>query len=419
MIKLELSETIKEIHKEYFKEKINFKQKIRIKKEDLNKLNQKLNHDYTQKEIIKIHLKFLEYCKLNADKISVGEITDLKMIIKEINKKFSIIKIMIEDGIVCKIKDGKYKKYSDVLYDIFGYNNFSNITIANIDSTSNFNIIEKEKIKNCIKNSKYKFSRKTIDEMTKLIYDVWKIDSSYIIKKLNKDGILEFWCAYSFVYLIDVRVCPYCNRQYITPILKKNGKMRADLDHFLPKSKYPYLSMSIYNLIPACKFCNTSLKGTKEFKETDLNPYEECFDDYATFYIDISTNNINIGIRKYDNKNDNIDNYIDIFKLSEQYFYHTNQVEELIYKRLIYSEEYVKDISHNIFNSEVSVDKINEIIVGYTSDQSKINDEPLSKFKRDIIKQLKFSKEINNKINNKISKELIDELEKILHNQNQ
>lgn len=103
----------------------------------------------------------------------------------------------------------------------------------------------------------------------------------------------------------------------------------------------------LYNLITVCKFCNTSLKGTKEFKETDLNTYEECFDDYVEFYFDICRDNINIGIRKYDNKNDN---YMSIFKLKEQYIYNTKHVEELIYKRLIYSEKYVNDRSRNVFD---------------------------------------------------------------------
>lgn len=416
MIKLELSDTIKEIHKEYFRKSINFRKRIYIKETDKDNLNKILNSNYTRKDIEKIHLEFLNYCELNHDEISIGNSKDLKLIIEKINQNFPVIKTMINRGIVCKVKGEKYKKYSEVLYDIFGYSNFSGKEIKKVDSNANPNSTEREDLKNNIKNNINKFSERTLDDIIKLTYDIWRIDSDYIMKKINTGRLIEFWCAYSFVYLIDIRTCPYCNRQYITPILKKNGKMRGDLDHFLPKSKYPYLSMSIYNLIPVCKFCNTSLKGTKEFKETDLNPYEECFDDYAEFYFDVCRDNINIGIRKYDNKNDNIDNYMSIFKLKEQYIYHTKHVEELIYKRLMYSEKYVNDISRNVFDSKVSLNKINEIIIGYTSEQSKINDEPLSKFKRDIARQLKFSKSIDDDINKNEMKTLIEQLEKILDN---
>lgn len=40
--------------------------------------------------------------------------------------------------------------------------------------------------------------------------------------------------------------------------------MRPPLDHFYPHKKYPYLSISISNLIPACHQCNSSVKGSQD-----------------------------------------------------------------------------------------------------------------------------------------------------------
>lgn len=417
MIKLELSDTIKEIHKEYFKEKINFGQEIDIKKNELSKINTELNSTYKIKEIQKIHLDFLDYCKLISDTLSIGSVKELKSIINKFDKineidenfeRFDVIKAMLTNDIQCRFtQNKKYKKYSDILGDIFGYKNFSGKTIEEIGSIENINNKDKDEIKESIKNSKYKFSQKTIDDIVTIIYDKWKIDKQYIIKKIDKGKFLDYWCGYLFVYLIDIRVCPYCNRQYITPVLKKDGKMRGDLDHFLPKSKYPYLSMSIYNLIPVCKFCNSSFKGTEEFEEDDLNPYEDSFDDYVKFCFDMDLeSNIDIKIKKYDDNNSNVDNYINMFKLNDQYQYHTNKVEELIYKRLMYSEEYINDIRDKFFGSSISTEQLKETIIGYTSEKSKINDEPLSKLKRDIVSQLRFFENPE--------KELVEKLEKVL-----
>ena len=64
-------------------------------------------------------------------------------------------------------------------------------------------------------------------------------------------------------------VCIYCGRNYISQIDIKDEKgettkKRAyQLDHFHDKHTYPYLALSLFNLIPSCYFCNASLKGTK------------------------------------------------------------------------------------------------------------------------------------------------------------
>lgn len=48
---------------------------------------------------------------------------------------------------------------------------------------------------------------------------------------------------------------------------------------------YPHLALSLYNLVPSCSSCNSSLKGQKDFfKESHLNPLfdEENIQFYLT-----------------------------------------------------------------------------------------------------------------------------------------
>lgn len=63
-----------------------------------------------------------------------------------------------------------------------------------------------------------------------------------------------------FVKDLGIRICPYCGRSYIYRVEKqgKNGmvSVKPQLDHFLPKSSYPFLGMNFYNLIPCCTQCN-------------------------------------------------------------------------------------------------------------------------------------------------------------------
>ncbi|MGF1827446.1 hypothetical protein [Vibrio splendidus] len=87
----------------------------------------------------------------------------------------------------------------------------------------------------------------------------------------------------------DSATCPYCNENAVTIVEntnKKKGEFRLlfDLDHFYPKSKYPYLALSFFNHIPSCKICNTTYKGSKDFKiSTHIHPFHRCFDSSYTW----------------------------------------------------------------------------------------------------------------------------------------
>ena len=92
--------------------------------------------------------------------------------------------------------------------------------------------------------------------------------------------------AYWLQRQLGVKVCPYCNRMYTTTLFGEN-RIRPDFDHFYPKSKYPYLAVSLFNLIPSCSMCNRKKGNIAEItheKEKNENisiiyPYDESFDE--------------------------------------------------------------------------------------------------------------------------------------------
>lgn len=53
---------------------------------------------------------------------------------------------------------------------------------------------------------------------------------------------------------MGIRTCAYCNMQYALTI--DHSKGLYELDHRFPKSKYPYLCITFYNLQPSCPTCN-------------------------------------------------------------------------------------------------------------------------------------------------------------------
>ncbi|HBG3257033.1 TPA: hypothetical protein KP562_001216 [Clostridioides difficile] len=374
MIKIELTNEIKQYHKKYFETKIkpNFKgYKIEFEKKCLEDQ----------------HKAFMEFCSENYETLAIGDFDKLREINDIIKKNHHIILEMI-CGEKCRYKKKKHKKYKEdikykkVLIDIFGYNTFTNISIFKY-------IKEQDRIKTNENSSNG---------------DLFNIDITMDnFKKHYK--FKDIWNPYMFAFSLGIRVCPYCNRQYITPVYSSSGKLRADLDHFLPKNEYPFFSMSLYNLIPSCKFCNSSLKGAKEFDFDSLNPYECNIDDYIKFEIDLASNTKNIIVSPIKDK-DKAKDYLNMFKIEALYNYHRNQASDLLKKKLIYSDEYLENMYKYFGNSFSSFDEMKELVIGYTILKENINDEPLAKFKRDISKQLGFIEEVD--------KDAIDKL-KLLH----
>lgn len=77
--------------------------------------------------------------------------------------------------------------------------------------------------------------------------------------------------GHSIVDEFAVYVCLYCNDEPIQTIGRR-AKIRPDLDHFYPRTKFPFLAVTLSNLIPSGKICNQSYKRNK-----DMIGYEHPF----------------------------------------------------------------------------------------------------------------------------------------------
>lgn len=207
------------------------------------------------------------------------------------------------------------------------------------------------------------------------------------------------WSAYNFVLELGLKVCPYCNRQYITPLYSLNNKVRGDLDHFYPKSKYPYLAMSIYNLVPCCKFCNSSLKGSREFSyEEYISPYDVDMDEYIKFnYYPTSyksfynSEDLIIKIEPKENVDRSIlnkcINNLKVFQVEELYQYHSDIVSSLLKKRIVYDDIYIDNLVKRYNKLFKSKEEAMQILFKNSTDKKE--NLPLSKLIDDILEELK------------------------------
>jgi hypothetical protein len=94
--------------------------------------------------------------------------------------------------------------------------------------------------------------------------------------------------------ILGIEVCPYCNLLEVF-VYQDAGRHLAivSYDHFYDKATYPYLCLSLYNLIPSCSVCNENFKHGLAFTiDSHLHPYLDCYNSTNTFnhnYIDDET----------------------------------------------------------------------------------------------------------------------------------
>lgn len=199
---------------------------------------------------------------------------------------------------------------------------------------------------------------------------------------------------------LQINTCPYCNRAYTFTISKgEKSIVRPEFDHFFDKSTYPYLALSLYNLVPSCHSCN-HIKHKKEFKlSTHFHPYREGFDNELRFTICIDNVNFvanskdfKIGLKRYfvsKNKYKKAKRNLNDFELWKLYDYHKDYVQELIWKSKVYSDSYIKDLFQQYEGSLFSdISDVKRLITGNYTELEDLIKRPLSKLTHDIAEEL-------------------------------
>ncbi len=194
-----------------------------------------------------------------------------------------------------------------------------------------------------------------------------------------------------FIQKINLGSCPYCNRNYIFSINKKSS-VKPEIDHFYPKSIYPYLAVSYFNLIPSCPTCNGF--GAKEAKDTFYtypisNPYELKENDFKFSISPESIDFFNIESKKYDFNSFEIKlcgnkANLEIFKLEELYKQHKDIVLELLIKKAYYPKSYIGELKKFSFTED---EVYRYLLCNYKKNED-LHKRPLSKLIKDISEEL-------------------------------
>jgi len=276
---------------------------------------------------------------------------------------------------------------------------FTNTTISPNDKT-----ITIEKLKQICKEKNIRgFSGKNRNELITLVNSNIGLsgeifnDLKYIFEDFYKNewDKIEDYDRYTFVTKHNLKTCLYCNMGYILISkrdTKKQNGLRPEIDHFFPKSKYPYLAMSFYNLIPSCQICNHTKKDKDTYEDGLLSPYEIDANTFQLTYIPKNINFFQIKKRKYNTnksfeiKFKKIDKHSNkYFKLDKLYEQHKDIVSELLIKKTIYSKSYIAELKKNFHFTD---DEIYRFLFCNYKNSEEYNKRPLSKLIKDISKEL-------------------------------
>ncbi len=291
-----------------------------------------------------------------------------------------------------------------------GYKNFTNLFI-----NTSWDVIDEKKIeKLLLLDSKKKFKEFIKDAEKAINLDTLFTERNREKIKQdilgdNKNGFLKFYknfstrkWAFEFLQLLNCNVCPYCNRIYTFTVNSKN-KCKPEFDHFFPKDEFPYLSISIFNLIPSCSFCNKGKSNASvdnEFNHKLIYPYEEGFEDEnLQIKFSFESDNINylygdfsdfkIKIKSKFIENENLmEEYNKNFKIDSLYSLHTDYVEEMLNKAIIYGGSMTKELLEQYSEMFSTQEEILKLVFGNYVEPKDFLKRPLSKLTHDLLEEL-------------------------------
>ncbi|WP_307838607.1 hypothetical protein [Bacillus sp. TH25] len=395
---------------------------IKIKRDNLHPLARRHYEEYFKKkgflekleQIVEVEenltwRKFFITIRNQIENIIMGNPNHLNEIVININKKYRSVmgKIHKHNGLKKKLKN--YEKQRKILRKEFEVLRGKEVSVTRIAAVK-----EEDKKVACM----IKLVNRYIQEGKSLIDTLAVIfDYDHFCRQYSK-GNEKKWGAYELVKQLKVEVCPYCNRQFITvsePNEEEKGRTRPQLDHFYSQSRFPFLAVSFFNLIPCCHVCNSNLKGNQEFSiNTHIHPYEKGFGDLVQFTLQFKEGNgqldylkawysnpdiFSIGFKvneiekqKYDDKEielllKRIDNNKKTFKLNSLYNSHTDYVGEILLKSLRYNDAKIDSLCHEFPNLFPSKHDVVRVVYSNYVDTAQLDKRVLSKLTRDITQE--------------------------------
>lgn len=314
--------------------------------------------------------------KINIDEISKEEIE--KKLWEDANSNNTGLIRVLNTTDAKNILMNNHKKIYDVLYDT---------------STGDLNTAEVKKL--------LLADQKTLKEYIRIFgpYSLKSRSDELLNNIFRYDRYSNRRAAVEILKRMKVTVCPYCNRQYIFTL--SNGHVRPQLDHYYPKSRYPYLALSLYNMIPSCSICNMAKSSLDTLKNPILYPFTEEMGSETKFEIKRKRNGnfvrmlqgisseFIIELNTSNSKNKlAVQNQMQKMHLNSLYNEHKENVMDIIKSKYVNSSERIDELLKLFPTLFDSREDVKSLLYMTNIQKESWGNKPLSKLTHDIDFQL-------------------------------
>lgn len=268
----------------------------------------------------------------------------------------------------------------------------------NADPSKNLLVLMPDEFDGYIRKYKTKFPLVDVDK--DLVYKVQALGKHSGAKKKKFWELIVDIMHYGkdvrliivpMIEALGIKACVYCNVQYALTVNHSKGLF--ELDHRYPKSLFPFLSTSFFNLQPSCPSCNHGKRtATADFGLYTKDPHElrpfhlltnpqvylmkRRFDQklISVHLIAADVNNLNLVKLAYNHEKD--------FDIDATYRELTDVAEETMWRCRAYDDTY-KGLFLKNFPELYDKDSLHRFIFGTYADGN-VHKRPLTKLIRDI-----------------------------------
>lgn len=201
---------------------------------------------------------------------------------------------------------------------------------------------------------------------------------------------------------LGIKSCVYCNAQFAVTIDKASGKYigHYDLDHNLPKDKYPFLATNFFNLVPCCGHCNSTKNNADvrfqlyqtDSRNLELLRFEIDESKLVRYLTDFNRDDIDVrlkDLRTYPVGEKTMSEvFNERFHIDGLCKEHRDIIEELLWKYKIYNQSYISMLEEQFSLLFPDNMNFNRFLLGNYDCPEDIHRRPLAKLIQDIARQL-------------------------------
>lgn len=204
------------------------------------------------------------------------------------------------------------------------------------------------------------------------------------------------WIFPEYIRRQELKSCVYCNANYT--ITDVDGIAYYDLDHWKPKSKYPFLCISFFNLQPSCHSCNMHKGDDNEHEYMGLYVDREdepqdifCLAlddaDVANYITEHDRKHLNIKFRSLTPQYEAMCNDMNTqLHIEPMYREHQDVAEEVIWRKMIYNDAFKDSLRNLLEEKNFTDEEIDRFISGSYFDEVNVHKRPLTKLMQDVFK---------------------------------